>query len=67
VVVLAAVLGWLLVAVVTDARTVSALRVESVGVPYPVHGSNGREHIDYDLVPRQPPRPGDDQAGRALT
>jgi hypothetical protein len=49
-VVLATLLGWLSAAAVSDAGTVSALRIEPVGVPHAVHGSDGREHIDYDLV-----------------
>jgi hypothetical protein len=32
------------------ARTTSALRVEVSGAPQRVHGSDGREHLEYDLV-----------------
>ena len=32
------------------ALTSTALQVAAVGVPQRVHGSDGREHIDYDLV-----------------
>src|SRR5436190_18007829 len=32
------------------AQTTSALRVQTVGAPQRVHGSDGREHIEYDLV-----------------
>ena len=31
-------------------RTTSALRVQTAGEPQRVHGSDGREHIEYDLV-----------------
>jgi hypothetical protein len=30
-------------------RTTSALRVQTAGEPQRVHGSDGREHIEYDL------------------
>ena len=32
------------------AQTTSALRVQTAGDPQRVHGSDGREHIEYDLV-----------------
>lgn len=32
------------------ASTSTALQVAAVGAPQRVHGSDGREHIDYDLV-----------------
>lgn len=40
---------WPLAGAVSDAETSSALRVEAAGPPQWVHGSDGREHIDYDL------------------
>jgi Peptidase family M23 len=41
---------WAFAGALSEARTSSALRVELVGKPQPVHGSDGREHIEYDLV-----------------
>lgn len=35
---------------VSSAETTSALRVEAAASPQWVHGSDGREHIEYDLV-----------------
>jgi hypothetical protein len=34
----------------SDARTTSALRVEVSGAPQWVPGSDGREHVEYDLI-----------------
>ena len=34
----------------SDAQTTSALRVEVSGPPQRVYGSDGREHIEYDLI-----------------
>ncbi len=43
-------LGWLFAAAASHAQTVAALRVEPVGPAQRVYGSDGREHIDYDLL-----------------
>jgi hypothetical protein len=42
-------LGGLLAGAPAGATT-TALRVEATGTPKYVHGSDGREHVDYDLV-----------------
>jgi len=42
-------LVWLVAAAPAGART-TALRVEATGTPEYVHGSDGREHVEYDLV-----------------
>lgn len=42
-------LVWLLAAAPAGAAT-TALRVESAGTPKYVHGSDGRVHVEYDLV-----------------
>jgi murein DD-endopeptidase MepM/ murein hydrolase activator NlpD len=34
----------------SGAQTVAALRVEAAGAPQRVQGSDGREHIEYDLI-----------------
>jgi Peptidase family M23 len=41
---------WQLAGTVSNAETTSALRVESAGPPQRVQGSDGREHMEYDLV-----------------
>lgn len=41
---------WPLAGAVSNAETTSALRVETAGPPQWVHGSDGRDHIEYDLV-----------------
>jgi hypothetical protein len=41
---------WLLTATPSAARTTTALRVQSAGAPQHVHGSDGREHVEYDLI-----------------
>lgn len=40
----------LLPASTAGAETTGALRVELAGAPQRVHGSDGREHVEYDLV-----------------
>jgi hypothetical protein len=50
IVVVVAFFVWAFGGALSNARTSSALRVELVGKPQPVHGSDGREHIEYDLV-----------------
>src|SRR4051812_10232462 len=45
----AAGLLWL-AAVPARAETTAALRVQTAGAPQRVHGSDGREHVEYDLV-----------------
>jgi murein DD-endopeptidase MepM/ murein hydrolase activator NlpD len=42
-------LVWVLAATPAGART-TALQVEATGTPKYVHGSDGREHVEYDLV-----------------
>jgi Peptidase family M23 len=42
-------LVWLPAGAVSDAGTSSALRVEAAAPPQWVHGSDGREHVEYDL------------------
>lgn len=46
----AAWLIWPLAGTVSSAETTSALRVEAAGPPQRVQGSDGREHIEYDLL-----------------
>jgi hypothetical protein len=41
---------WPFAGALSDAQTSSALRVEVSGAPQRVHGSDGREHIEYDLI-----------------
>jgi murein DD-endopeptidase MepM/ murein hydrolase activator NlpD len=41
---------WSFGGALSDARTSSALRVEVSGAPQRVQGSDGREHLEYDLV-----------------
>src|SRR5436305_6959503 len=41
---------WPFAGALSAARTTSALRVELSGAPQRVHGSDGREHLEYDLV-----------------
>ena len=41
---------WPFAGAVSDAETTSALRIEAPGAPQRVLGSDGREHIEYDLV-----------------
>src|SRR5437764_15306676 len=49
-VLVASFLVWPGVAALSAAQTTSALRVQTAGEPQRVHGSDGREHIEYDLV-----------------
>jgi hypothetical protein len=49
-VVVMAMFVWLSAGALSDAQTSSALRVEVSGAPQRVHGSDGREHIEYDLI-----------------
>jgi hypothetical protein len=41
---------WPFAGALSDAQTSSALRVEVSGAPQRVQGSDGREHIEYDLI-----------------
>jgi hypothetical protein len=41
---------WQPAGTVSHAETTSALRVEVAGPPQRVQGSDGREHIEYDLL-----------------
>jgi hypothetical protein len=41
---------WLPAGASSAAETTSALRLQTAGEPQRVHGSDGREHIEYDLV-----------------
>ncbi|MGI8715602.1 MAG: M23 family metallopeptidase [Solirubrobacteraceae bacterium] len=52
VLVVVALFVWALVGTVLDAhaQTTSALRVEVSGAPQRVQGSDGREHVEYDLI-----------------
>src|SRR5437763_15362784 len=43
-------LVWLLSGSFSTAQTTSALRVEASGPAQRVQGSDGREHIEYDLI-----------------
>lgn len=43
-------LVWAGAATPGAARTTAALEVQASGVPQRVHGSDGREHVEYDLV-----------------
>lgn len=49
-VVVVALFVWPFGGALSEARTSSALRVEASGAPQRVHGSDGREHIEYDLM-----------------
>jgi murein DD-endopeptidase MepM/ murein hydrolase activator NlpD len=49
-VVVIALFVWPFAGALSDAETSSALRVEVSGAPQRVHGSDGREHIEYDLI-----------------
>lgn len=48
--VLAAVFVWPVAGAVSSPGTTSALRVELSGPPQSVYASDGREHIEYDLM-----------------
>ena len=48
--VMVAVFVWPFTGALSGAETTSALRVEVPGPPQRVYGSDGREHIEYDLV-----------------
>ena len=50
IVVVVALFVWAFGGALSDARTTSALRVEVSGPPQRVQGSDGREHLEYDLV-----------------
>jgi murein DD-endopeptidase MepM/ murein hydrolase activator NlpD len=41
---------WVGAATPGAARTTAALQVRAAGAPQRVHGSDGREHVEYDLV-----------------
>lgn len=41
---------WVGAATPGAARTTAALQVQAAGAPQRVHGSDGREHVEYDLV-----------------
>ena len=43
-------LAWLVAAAPAGAGSTTALQVEAVRAPQSVHGSDGREHVEYDLV-----------------
>lgn len=45
-----ALFAWPLARAPSDAQTTSALRVEVSGAPQRVEGSDGHEHIEYDLI-----------------
>ncbi len=49
-VVVIAMFVWPSEGALSDAQTPSALRVEVSGVPQRVHASDGREHIEYNLI-----------------
>ena len=49
-VVVIAMFVWASEGALSDAQTPSALRVEVSGVPQRVHASDGREHIEYNLI-----------------
>lgn len=49
-VVVMAMFVWPSAGALSDAQTPSALRVEVSGVPQRVHASDGREHIEYNLI-----------------
>jgi hypothetical protein len=49
-VVVVAMFVWPFAGALSDAETSSALRVEVSGAPQYVHGSDGREHVEYDLI-----------------
>jgi hypothetical protein len=50
IVVVVAFFVWAFGGALSDARTSSALRVEVSGTPQRVQGSDGREHLEYDLM-----------------
>jgi hypothetical protein len=43
-------LTWPVAKAFSAVKTTSALRVQTAGQPQRVHGTDGREHIEYDLV-----------------
>jgi hypothetical protein len=47
---LVALFAWPCAEALSQARTTSALRVEISGTPQAVYASDGREHIEYNLV-----------------
>src|SRR6516225_3914508 len=49
-VVVASFFVWPGAGALSAAQTTSAMRVQAAGEPQRVHGSDGREHIEYDLV-----------------
>jgi hypothetical protein len=58
---------WPFAGALSDAETSSALRIEISGTPQRVHGSDGREHIEYDLHHERVPRRGHAQVARGAS